>query len=427
VFVDHLSLLDYRTYAQLDMPLGPGTTVFVGPNGVGKTNIVEAVDWTAGLSSHRVSSDGPLIRFGAERAIIRLRVRRGGQQTVLEFELLDGRANRVRINRATPVRARDAAGIVRTVLFSPEDLALVKGDPSSRRRFLDDLAKSLRPVLAGTLADYEKVLKQRNALLRSARTSGRFTTAHRSTLAAWNDQFARAAAGILHARLQLLDALGPQVATAYGQLTDGGKETSLRYVSSVLPESAGGDVSQLRGFGPADLHQLVLDACEASEAREVERGLTLVGPHRDELELLLGDAPARGYASHGETWSYALALRLGSWYVHLADDPTEGAAPVLVLDDVFAELDTRRRSRLAAVVATAEQVLVTAAVEEDLPPELVAGPHDVVRVGPGTAVRDVRAPGTAAPGTTAPGDGRPHGGGRDVAPPGNGREEDPSP
>ena len=388
MFVDHLSLLDYRTYAHLDIRLARGTTVFLGPNGVGKTNIVEALDYTAGLSSHRVSSDGPLIRFGADRAIVRVRVRRGGQQTVLELELNDGRANRVRINRASPVRARDALGIVRTVLFSPEDLALVKGDPSHRRRFLDDLAKSMRPVLAGTLADYEKVLRQRNALLKSARRSGRFTDTHRSTLAAWNDQFARAGAGILHARLQLIDALAPQVATAYGQLTDGTKETTLRYVSSVLPESAAGDAERLRGFTPADLHQLILDACEASEQRELERGLTLVGPHRDELELLLGTAPARGYASHGETWSYALALRLGSWYVHLADDPTEGAAPILVLDDVFAELDARRRSRLAAIVASAEQVLVTAAVEEDLPAELVAGPHDVVRVGPGTAVRD---------------------------------------
>jgi DNA replication and repair protein RecF len=387
VFVDHLSLLDFRTYAQLDIRLAPGITVFLGPNGVGKTNIVEALDWTADLSSHRVSSDTPLIRFGADRAIVRVRVRRGGQQTVLEFELNEGRPNRVRINRAAPVRARDALGVVRTVLFSPEDLALVKGDPSHRRRFLDALATSMRPVLAGTLADYEKVLKQRNALLRSARASGRFTETHRSTLAAWNEQFARAGATILHARLQLLDVLAPEVATAYGQLTDGAKATTLRYVSSVLPESAGGDVAQLRGFTPADLYRLILDACEASERREIERGITLLGPHRDELELLLGEAPARGYASHGETWSFALALRLGSWYVHLSDDPSEGAAPILILDDVFAELDARRRSRLASIVRTAEQVLVTAAVEEDLPAELVAGPHDVVRVGPGTAVR----------------------------------------
>ena len=404
MFVDHLSLLDYRTYAHLDIRLAPGTTVLLGPNGVGKTNVVEALDYAAGLSSHRVSSDGPLIRFGAERAIIRLRVRRGSQQTVLELELNEGRANRARINRAAPVRARDALGIVRTVLFSPEDLALVKGDPSHRRRFLDQLATSMRPVLAGTLADYEKVLKQRNALLRSARASGRFTGTHRATLAAWNDQFARAGATVLHARLQLLDVLAPQVATAYARLTDGSKQTRLRYVSSVLPESAGGDVEQLRGFTPADLHRLFLDACETSEERELDRGLSLVGPHRDELELLLGEAPARGYASHGETWSYALALRLGSWYVHLADDPAEGAAPILVLDDVFAELDTRRRSRLAAVVASAEQVLVTAAVEEDLPAELVAGPHDVVRVGPGTAVREdeVAPAGPAPPAGTGP-------------------------
>lgn len=390
MFVDHLSLLDFRTYAGLDLALTPGLTVFVGPNGVGKTNIVEAVDWAATLGSHRVSGNTPLIATGAERAIVRLRVNRGGQRTVLEHELNATRANRVRINRAAPVRARESLGILHTVLFSPEDLTLVKGDPSHRRRFLDDLATAMRPVLSAARSDYERALRQRNALLKSTRRSHGLSDSDRATLAVWNDQLARAGAAVMAARLQLLKALEPEVDRAYQQLTEGPKHVTLEYESSSV--APGAQQQALQHFSVADLHELMMQAFERMERQERERGITLVGPHRDDLVIHLGDTPAKGYASHGETWSTALALRLGSWYVHLADDPSPGAAPVLILDDVFAELDARRRRRLAELVRQAEQVLVTAAVDEDLPAALLEHSHTVVDVEPGA----VRVRGAAA-------------------------------
>ncbi|WP_243635528.1 DNA replication/repair protein RecF [Kocuria tytonicola] len=403
MFVDHLSLLDFRTYHGLDLPLTPGLTIFVGPNGVGKTNIVEAVDWAATLGSHRVSGNGPLIATGSERAIIRVRVDRGGQPTVLEYELNAARANRVQINRAAPVRAREAVGTLHTVLFSPEDLALVKGDPSHRRRFLDELATAMRPVLSAARSDYERALKQRNALLKSARRSRGFSDSDRATLAVWNEQLARAGAAVMGARLQLLKALEPEVDRAYQQLTNGPKHVSLGYESSSV--APGAEQQALEHFGVADLYDLMMQAFERMERQERERGLTLVGPHRDDLVIRLGDTPAKGYASHGETWSTALALRLGSWYVHLADDPGRGAAPVLILDDVFAELDARRRRRLAELVRQAEQVLVTAAVDEDLPAVLLEGNHTVIDVVPGAAhVRETAsssAAGAAAESDTA--------------------------
>ena len=381
MFVDHLSLANFRTYPGLDLPLAPGLTVFVGPNGVGKTNIVEAIDWAATLGSHRVSGNGPLITTGSDQAIIRVRVNRGGQRTVLEYELNAARANRVRINRATPVRAREALGTLHTVLFSPEDLTLVKGDPSHRRRFLDDLATAMRPVLGAARSDYDRALKQRNALLKSARRSRGFSDSDRATLAVWNDQLARAGAAVMGARLQLLKALEPEVDRAYQQLTDGPKHVSLGYESSSV--APGADQEALEHFSVTDLYELMMNAFERMARHERDRGITLVGPHRDDLVIRLGDTPARGYASHGETWSTALALRLGSWYVHLADDPARGSAPVLILDDVFAELDARRRRRLAELVRQAEQVLVTAAVDEDLPAALLEDSPTVIEVEPG--------------------------------------------
>lgn len=381
MFVDHLSLLNFRTYPSLDLALEPGLTVFVGPNGVGKTNVVEALDWAANLASHRVAGDVPLIETGHDRAIIRVRVGRGSQRTVLEYELNATRANRVRINRAAPLRAREAVGILHTVVFSPEDLTLVKGDPSHRRRFLDELATAMRPVLAAARADYDRALRQRNALLKSARSSRTLTESHRATLAVWNEQLARAGAAVMGARLQLLKALRPEVDRAYQQLTDGPKHVGLRYECSCLEPGAAPPDLEL--FSLEDLYHLMLQAFERMERQERDRGLTLVGPHRDDVALSLGETPVKGYASHGETWSTALALRLGSWYVHVADDPSEGAAPVLILDDVFAELDARRRHRLARLVGQAEQVLVTAAVDEDLPEVLRENPHRVLRVSPG--------------------------------------------
>ena len=391
MYLEHLSLSDFRSYAQVDLKLGPGVTVLVGSNGIGKTNLMEAIGYLATLGSHRVSTDAPLIRFGSERAMIRAKLVRGNQATVVELEINAGRANRGRINRGNPVRARDILGICQTVLFAPEDLALVKGDPSSRRRFLDDMLVSLLPAHAATRADYDRVLKQRNALLKSAR-AGRFTAGHEATLDVWDQHMARAGAELLHARLELVERLRPHLQRAYAQLTDGSKDADARYRSTlqgVLDDDGGpADGAAAPGAGLEELRLLSVDqlagryvqAFAAARRKELERGISLVGPHRDELDLLLGPAPAKGYASHGETWSMCLALRLASYYVMLDDALTGGSAPILILDDVFAELDVQRRRKLAAIVAGAEQVLVTAAVDADIPEEL-AGRR--VKVVPG--------------------------------------------
>ncbi|MEC5180349.1 DNA replication/repair protein RecF [Arthrobacter sp. CG_A4] len=383
MYLEQLSLTDFRSYAQVDLSLAPGVTVLVGSNGIGKTNLIEAVGYLATLSSHRVSSDAPLLRFGTERALIRAKLVRGEQATVLELEINSTRANRARINRSNPVRARDILGICQTVLFAPEDLALVKGDPSSRRRFLDELLVSLIPRHAATRGDYDRVLKQRNALLKSAR-AGKFTAGHEATLDVWDQHMARAGAELLNARLELVERLRPHLKSAYVQLTDGSKEAGAIYRSTlqdVLDDdgaAAAFGTSAGEPAGQEDLGRLSVDeltdryvhAFAASRRKEVERGISLVGPHRDELELVLGTAPAKGYASHGETWSICLSLRLASYYVMLDDARTGGSAPILILDDVFAELDVQRRRKLAAIVSGAEQVLVTAAVEDDIPAEL---------------------------------------------------------
>ncbi|QHY96814.1 DNA replication and repair protein RecF [Streptomyces sp. S4.7] len=358
--VTHLSLADFRSYARIEVPLDPGVTAFVGANGQGKTNLVEAVGYLASLGSHRVSSDTPLVRMGAERAVIRAAVTQGERSQLIELELNPGRANRARINRSSQVRPRDVLGIVRTVLFAPEDLALVKGDPGERRRFLDELITARSPRMAGVRSDYDRVLKQRNTLLKSAamarRHGGRGMDL--STLDVWDQHLAQVGAELLAQRLDLIETLQPLTDKAYEQLAPGGGPVALEYRFSSAG-SEGGEVPRSR----EELYARLMEALAGTRKQEIERGVTLVGPHRDELLLKLGQLPAKGYASHGESWSYALALRLASYDLLRG----EGNEPVLVLDDVFAELDARRRERLAELVAPGEQVLVTAAVNDDVP------------------------------------------------------------
>jgi DNA replication and repair protein RecF len=366
--VAHLSLADFRSYARVEVPLDPGVTAFVGPNGQGKTNLVEAVGYLATLGSHRVASDAPLVRSGAERAIVRAAVVQGERQQLVELEINPGRSNRARVNRSSQVRPRDVLGIVRTVLFAPEDLALVKGDPGERRRFLDELITARAPRLAGVRSDYERVLKQRNTLLKTAAMARRHggRGGDLSTLDVWDQHLARAGAELLAQRVDLVLALEPLADKAYEQLAPGGGPVGLEYRSSVGERLAG--VS-----GREELYGLLLEALGEARRQEIERGVTLVGPHRDDLLLKLGELPAKGYASHGESWSYALALRLASYDLLRHD----GGEPVLVLDDVFAELDVRRRARLAELVAPGEQVLVTAAVADDVPGVLVGARYAV--------------------------------------------------
>jgi DNA replication and repair protein RecF len=353
VHVTHLSLADFRSYARLEVSLDPGVTAFVGPNGQGKTNLVEAVGYLATLGSHRVSSDAPLVRAGAQRAVLRAAVRQDAREQLVELELNPGRANRARVNRSSQVRPRDVLGIVRTVLFAPEDLALVKGDPGERRRFLDELVTARAPRMAGVRSDYDRVLKQRNTLLKSAAMARRHggKGVDLGTLDVWDQHLARAGAELLVQRLSLVSVLEPLADKAYEQVAPGGGPVGLEYRSAVA------------GGGREELYEQLLAAMAEARRQEIERGVTLVGPHRDDLLLKLGELPAKGYASHGESWSFALALRLASYEMLKA----EGHEPVLVLDDVFAELDGRRRERLAELVAPGEQVLVTAAVEEDVP------------------------------------------------------------
>ncbi|MCY0918403.1 DNA replication/repair protein RecF [Streptomyces sp. H27-G5] len=358
--VSHLSLADFRSYARAEVPLGPGVTAFVGPNGQGKTNLVEAIGYLATLGSHRVSSDAPLVRMGAERAVIRAAVTQGERQQLVELELNPGRANRARINRSSQVRPRDVLGIVRTVLFAPEDLALVKGDPGERRRFLDELVTARSPRMAAVRSDYERVLKQRNTLLKSAAMARRHggRSMDLSTLDVWDQHLARAGAELLARRLDLIATLLPLADKAYEQLAPGGGPLGLTYKSS-----AGEAVDNGEARTREALYEVVLAALADVRKQEIERGVTLVGPHRDDVLLRLGELPAKGYASHGESWSYALALRLASYELLRS----EGSEPVLILDDVFAELDSRRRERLAELVSPGEQVLVTAAVDDDVP------------------------------------------------------------
>ncbi|WP_328299744.1 DNA replication/repair protein RecF [Streptomyces sp. NBC_00435] len=358
--VSHLSLADFRSYARAEVPLDPGVTAFVGPNGQGKTNLVEAIGYLATLGSHRVSADAPLVRMGADRAVIRAAVTQGERQQLVELELNPGRANRARINRSSQVRPRDVLGIVRTVLFAPEDLALVKGDPGERRRFLDELVTARSPRMAAVRSDYERVLKQRNTLLKSAAMARRHggRSMDLSTLDVWDQHLARAGAELLAQRLDLIATLLPLADKAYEQLAPGGGPLGLAYKSS-----AGEQVDSGEARTREALYEVLLASLVDVRKQEIERGVTLVGPHRDDVVLRLGELPAKGYASHGESWSYALALRLASYELLRS----EGSEPVLILDDVFAELDARRRERLAELVAQGEQVLVTAAVDDDVP------------------------------------------------------------
>ena len=392
MYVSDLALTDFRSYPEVLLALDPGVTAFVGPNGQGKTNLVESLGYLATFSSHRVSADAALVRAGAQRAIIQAKVVRDGRSSLLELEVVAGKANRARFNRSPLPRARDLAGRLRTVLFAPEDLSLVKGDPEGRRRFLDELLVLLSPKLAAVRSDYERVIRQRNALLKSAgaqRRSG--TKLDLRTLDVWDDKAAVAGAQLVAARVQLVNALRPHLAHAYTQVSSGQSEARMLYRASVdramvrTGRSAAGRPAEP---GPEDPEALtdagvvearLLEAMAHLRGKEIERGVSMVGPHRDELELYLDDLPAKGYASHGESWSLALGLRLASYELLKADDDWhESSEPVLILDDVFAELDTRRRDRLAELIAPAEQVLITAAVAEDVPEVLEGARVDVM-------------------------------------------------
>ena len=365
MYLSRLALTDFRSYAAADVELAPGVSTFTGANGQGKTNLVEAAAYVATFGSHRVATDAPLIRHGAQRAILRAAVTSTERDNLVEIEINQGKANRVRLNRVPLPRPREALGTLRCVLFAPEDLAIVKGDPDQRRRYLDELLVATRPRFAGVRADYDRVLRQRTALLKSAKAA-RFTGqgggggAAPSALEVWDDHLVASGAELTAGRLELTAALRPLAAKAYTAVSGEDMTTRMSYRQS------GGEDE------PAAARAALAEGLRESLARvrraELERGVCLVGPHRDDIELRIGELPARGYASHGESWSLALALRLAAYDLLRSG----GDDPVLMLDDVFAELDSGRRESLAGLVSGAEQVLVTAAVPADVP-ALLAG------------------------------------------------------
>jgi DNA replication and repair protein RecF len=375
VYLSALSLTDFRSYSQVDLQLSAGRTTFLGSNGQGKTNLLEAVGYLSTLGSHRVSTDAPLVKLGAERAIVRGAVVRDERSVSIEIELVPGKANRARVNRAPLPRSREVLGLLRTVLFAPEDLALVKGDPGGRRQFLDNLLVARAPRYAGVRADYERVNKQRTTLLKTAGQArrGRGGSADLSTLDVWDEHLSRVGGELLAARLRAVEAISPLVDDAYERVSDNRGPISLEYRASV-PELGS------QGRDPASLAAQLLAELSRLRPQEMERGVSLAGPHRDDLVLSVGALPARGYASQGESWSLALALRLAS-YELLREGEYGGGEPVLLLDDVFAELDASRRDRLAELLAPAEQVLITAAVADDVPAVLRG---QVLSVGSGT-------------------------------------------
>jgi DNA replication and repair protein RecF len=355
-----LTAVDFRSYSFVEINLGPGVTTFIGSNGQGKTNLVEAISYCSTLSSHRVSQDLPLVKADQLRAIVRTGVKYLDRTNWLEVEIWPSKTNKAKLNGSDCKKTKDILGILQTITFSPEDLILVKGDPGQRRYFLDELLVQKSSSYAGIKTDYERVLKQRNALLKSAGPARRNNLdSVLATLDIWNEQLINFGSQIILARHQIINELLPYVSKSYAELAPSSKALNITYLPNVSAEN----------MTLSDLVTAMKQKLQERQQDELDRGLTLVGPHRDDLEIMIGELPAKGYASHGESWSVALALRLASFDLLKATSPA--GDPVLILDDVFAELDVARRNQLILRVKNVEQVLITAAVAEDVPKELV--------------------------------------------------------
>ena len=369
--VKHLTLSNFRNYETVELPLTTGVNLLVGKNGQGKTNLAEAIFFAATLSSHRVSGYLPLIRQGETKAIVRVLARFEDRENLLELELNAESANRARINKSDTPRVRDILGYVNAVIFSPEDLDIVKRDPSNRRAFIDELIVQLSPRMSAVYSDYERVLKQRNTLLRTAKNMTA-SSSGLSTLDSWDQSLIKIGSEIIATRYDVAQRLAPYLAEAYAAIADEKNDPSIQLKSSLISNDAEADgtSAQLLTGDKEEISELYSQRLALIRAKEIERGITLVGPHRDDLLLLLGTLPAKGYISHGESWSYALALKLAS--ASLIRKDARAGDPILILDDVFAELDSTRRSRLASLISHNEQVIITAAVAEDVPSELSA-------------------------------------------------------
>ena len=367
MYIRSLELRDFRSWQELRVDLEPGITIFLGRNGFGKTNIVEAIGYLAHLSSHRVSTDAPLVRANATNARISAVAVNQGRELAAHLLIKPHAANQGQINRTRVKSPRELLGVIKTVLFAPEDLALVRGEPAERRRYLDDIIATRRPRMAGVKADYDKVLKQRNALLKTATIAlrrGYGTDEGASaltTLDSWDGQLARLGAEVMAARFALVAELSDQIHEAYKTIAPESRPAAVNYKTTIDQ-----GLSQFPGFDAGIIEATLLTELAAKRQREIERGMSLVGPHRDDLELHLGGQPAKGFASHGETWSFALSMRIAEFNLLRSD----GTDPILILDDVFSELDAGRREKLVGIARDAEQVIITAAVSDDLPANL---------------------------------------------------------
>jgi len=357
VLITNLNLNNYRSYTTLDLSLDPGVSIFVGKNGEGKTNIAEAVLYLTFLSSHRASGNTPLIKLGNQSAYIRAKVKYPEREILVELEINSDKANRAKVNQNQVRSQKEIFGIVQTIYFSPEDLDIVRGDPSERRRFIDQLLTLRSPRIAGVISDYERAVKQRNSLLK--------TRASADALNPWDKQVAELGGELITLRMLALDELKPIFNQVYKDISDT-KPAEIVYKSSIENPT----------LNQSENSEKIMERLVNNRGAELERGLTLTGPHRDDLLLILGDHLVKGYASHGESWSIALSLKLATYNLLKLD----GLSPILILDDVFSELDEERRERLAEIAKSADQTIITVAVENDLP-KSITGTKYLVRAG----------------------------------------------
>jgi DNA replication and repair protein RecF len=379
MFAKRVKLTNFRNYETADIEFSSGVNLIYGPNGQGKTNLVEALNFFAGLDSHRVAGHSPLIKQGKSTAIISLELSHEARDLLLEYEINTDSSNRARLNKSEVAKPKDILGYLNSVIFAPEDLDIVKRDPSNRRAFLDQLIVQFNPRMHGVYADYDRVLKQRNTLLKSARATGTKGDSL-STLDAWDQALVKNGTEIIAARVAITEKLSPSLVANYQNIAKSNNELSMFIRSSVV-ESSNTDQDDLETqdsletTNKEEISDLFQQKLSLVRPKELERGITLVGPHRDDLQLNLGSLPAKGYASHGESWSYALSIKLAS--LEILKSESKLGDPILILDDVFAELDKDRREKLSDLVQQNEQVLITAAVIEDVPGNLLANRFQV--------------------------------------------------
>ncbi len=360
MIVTRLELVDFRNYVEASFQFHHGITAVVGLNGQGKTNLAEALAYLASLESFRGAPTEALIRVGAETAIVRATVLHpDGREVLVELELSRHGRNRVQVNKQRLGRSRELLGVMRVTVFSPDDLALVKGGPQERRRFMDDTLVALALKYDALRLELDRIVKQRNMLLKQA--NGRLHDDLQVSLDVWDAKLAQVGDQFGHARSVLIARLSPMVAEAYEQLADRPSAVELRYEP------------------PWRRHGLV-QALASARTDDVRRGVSTVGPHRDDVELFIGGLSARTHASQGEQRTLALALRLGA---HRLVAEKAGSSPVLVLDDVLSELDPRRAAALLTHLPPGQVVLTTAGVLPD-----AAHPDAIVRIEAGAVLAE---------------------------------------